>query len=148
MARIATSGAKRSADYVTVACKLPQGMTIPVQGLLHPVKLHGTNSPFARFGAGMTEVKADVWQQILKQYGERDGTDRFGNRCINPQAAWLANGVVFAHSAPKNVNSEAKEREKQRIGFEPIDPKNPNANPEFAAIQREGANDPGMPGLD
>ncbi len=148
MARVVTSGkTARSSAYVTVACKLPQGFVIPVQGKPH-LRLHGTNSPFVRNGFGMTEVKTELWQQILQQYGEREGTDRFGAKCMIPEALWLTNRIVFAHADTKNVNAEAKDREKIKVGFEPIDPKKPNDSAEFAAIQREGANDPGMPGLD
>ncbi len=149
MPRVVTSGAKRASQYVTVACKLPQGMVIPVQGLQHPIKLHGQHSPFAQFGYGMTEVKADVWEQILKQYGEKEGVNRQGEKCIIPQAAWLANRVVFAHADTKSTTSEAKEREKHRVGFEAVNPRD-KADPNFASgkIQNEGADDPGQPGLD
>jgi hypothetical protein len=143
MANVKT--AKRTADYVTVACKLPNGLIIPLEGRAQPVRLHGTHSPYARFGFGMTEVEAAVWDQILKQYGDRMGTNRDGDKAVKtPKAAWLANGIVFAHSDTRSTNSEAKEKEGLRVGFEPIDPKNLDATPGVSsAIQREGASDPG-----
>lgn len=124
---MATRKSSASKDFVTVACKHPQGLTIPLEGHAEPVKLHGTHSPFARFGFGMTQVKAETWAAILEQYGERDDIDRHGKPCVVPQAAWLENGVVFAHSSPEATNDEAKDKEDMRVGFEPIDPKAPNA---------------------
>jgi hypothetical protein len=139
---------KRSADYVTVACKLPTGLKIPVQGLAQPIHLHGSHSPYNRFGYGMTEVKADIWAQIRTQYGPREGTDRNGDKCMIPEAAWLANGVVFAASDTRSVNAEAKETEGLIVGFEPIDPNKPHTAPGVSrAIQLEGLDDPGAPGL-
>ena len=136
----------RSAEFVTVACKLPTGMRIPVQGLAEPIHLHGTHSPFARFGFGMTEVKADVWAQILKQYGEKEGVNRQGEKCLNPAAAWLTNRIVFAASDTRSVNSEAKEREKQKVGFEAVDPKAPHTTPGASNIQSGGDDyDRGLP---
>lgn len=144
MARSATANIKRSADYVTVACKLPQGLIIPVQGLQNPIKLHGTHSPFARFGFGMTEIKAEIWDAINKQYGEREGINRHGEKCMLPKALWLENRVVFAASDTRSVNAEAKERETARVGFEPVDPKKPNELPGAGRIQVEGDDDLGM----
>lgn len=144
--------AKRSADFVTVACKHPQGLVVPVQGLLKPVRLHGSHSPYARHGFGMTEVPADVWDAILEQYGERTGTDRFDKPCKIPQAAWLANKIVFAHADTRSTNAEAKEHEALKTGLEPIDPRKPHETPGASLlpngfVQPEGADDPGQPGL-
>jgi len=140
-----TSGIKRAAQFVTVACKLPQGIRIHVEGREAPYHFHGTKSPFARFGYGMTDVPAEVWEQITKQYGQRKGHDRNGKPCLIPEATWLANRIVFAASAPEDVNAEAKDREKLKVGFEAVDPKKPEDTPGASIIQREGAEDPGLP---
>lgn len=135
-----------SADFVTVACKLPQGLHIMLDGQREPLKLHGSQSPYARFGHGMTQVRADTWEQVEKQYGERDGVDHNGRPCTLPRAAWLESGAVFAHNKPQSTNDMSKERQDVRAGFERIDRKKPNEVPGIGAmIQEEGKSDPGMP---
>jgi hypothetical protein len=143
-----STGIARAADFVTVACKLPTGLRIHVDGLTQPVHLHGTHSPFARFGYGMTEVKADVWAQIQKQHGEHEGIGRNGEKCLIPAAAWLTNKVVFAASQPKSVNSQAKELEKLKTGFEAVDPMKPSEVPGASNIQRgDDDTDVGLHGM-
>jgi hypothetical protein len=137
---------KRSSEFVTVACKLPQGLNIALAGQVHPVKLHGSNSPFARFGYGMTDISVSTWEQILVEYGDRDGTDRNGKPCRVPQAAWLTNKVVFAASQTESVNAEAKERENAVVGFEPVDPRKLDKAGAAGTIHSEGSPDFGMPG--
>ena len=144
-----TTRTKRSSTTVTVACKHPQGMTIPLINRSEPIKLHGTLSRHARFGAGMTDITADEWEAIQTQYGERPGQDRNGNPCTVPQAAWLKNGIVFAASTTKAVDSEAKEKSSLRTGFEPIDPKALDKTPGLAGaeLQPYGGEDKNPRGL-
>ena len=94
-------------DMVVVACKLPQGLEIPVPNSKERVKLHGSQSPFAVAEHGMTDVKADIWAAIEEFYAE---------------FAWLKNETVFAMRDKSSVVDKAEEREDEKAGFEPIDP--------------------------
>lgn len=115
--------AKRSATTVTVACKLPQGLHIKLAGL-PDLKLHGWNSPYGHSGHGMTrDVPVDQWEAVKAQHAN---------------APWLVNGFVFATDHDSAVD-QAEERQGEKAGFEPIDPKALPGN-----IQREGAKDPGQ----
>lgn len=98
---------QRSADMLTIACKLPQGLTIPMpEG--PPVVLNGTHSAFALAGHGMTDVKASAWAIIEKKYAD---------------AAWLKNEVIFAMGDRESAVDKAEDRTEVKAGFEPVDPK-------------------------
>lgn len=98
----------RSAQTVSIACKLPQGLEIHLPDMPQPVKLHGFTSPFALAGHGITQgIPVDVWEAIKVRYAD---------------AAWLKNGHVFANGDPKDTNAEATERKGVKAGFEPVDP--------------------------
>lgn len=117
MARI-----KDSAKYVTVACKLPQGLHIRLEDG-QVVKLNGSASPYAIGGYGLTQnIPADTWAAIQAQHAE---------------AKWLVNEFVFANGDAKSVDAQAAEMAGENAGFDPIDP---NKLPD--AIQPDGANDP------
>ena len=99
----------RSAQTVSIACKLPQGLHIHIPGRKDALKLHGSASPYAIAGHGITAgVPVDVWE-AAKQ--------------LHADAKWLANGFVFANGDPQDTADEAAEREDEKAGFEPIDPK-------------------------
>lgn len=119
-----------STDTVTVACKLPNGLHIKIEELGINIKLHGSASPYAIGGHGMTQgVNAAEWGAI-------EAHPHFGN------AAWLKNQVVFAMNKPQDASDKAIERQKVRAGFEPIDPRDPNAGlPASLRIQVEGGAD-------
>ena len=122
---------KRSAKTVSIACKLPQGLTVHLlteNGEAGPiVKLHGANSPFNIAGHGITQnVPVEHWEAIQKQHGH---------------ALWLKNGFVFANSNGDDLQEEAGDKVKQKNGFEPIDP---NAPDNRGLIQPDGADDLGM----
>jgi len=122
-----------SGDFVTVACKLPQGLHIVLPGI--ELKLHGSASPYALGGHGMTQVNAAQWAAV---------EDHFGKGGAFP-ARWLETQAVFAMNKPEDANDKAVEREKVRVGFEPIDPKDPsNGLPGAMHIQHEGAADQGV----
>lgn len=99
---------KRSADMLTIACKLPQGLHIPLPDGSKLV-LNGAHSPFAIAGHGMTDVKADVWAGVEEQYAE---------------AAWLENELVFAMGDKESAVDKAEDNVDNKSGFEPVDPKN------------------------
>jgi len=98
---------KRSADMLTIACKLPQGLSIPMpEG--PPLVLNGALSPFALMGHGMTDVKAAAWALVEDKYAD---------------AVWLKNEVVFAMGDKESAVDKAEDRQAVKAGFEPVDPK-------------------------
>jgi len=118
---------KRSAKTVSIACKLPQGLTIHLDGVREPVKLHGANSHYNIAGHGITQnVPVETWEAIQKQHAH---------------ALWLKNGFVFANSSGDDLGEQADDQAKNRNGFEPIDPNAPDAR---GQIQPDGADDLGM----
>lgn len=99
----------RTADMLTIACKLPQGLRIPLEGQ-PDVVLNGVHSAFSIAGHGMTDVKAETWAAIEKRYAE---------------AAWLKNELVFAMGDKDSAVDKAEERQDVKTGFEAVDPKKP-----------------------
>lgn len=99
----------KTTDMVTVACKLPQGLTIPLPDGT-TLTLHGMNSPFAIAGFGMTDVQAGVWAVVEAEYAS---------------AKWLANEVVFAMGDKDSAVDKATERQSEKSGFEAVDPLKP-----------------------
>jgi hypothetical protein len=117
---------KRSAKTVSIACKLPQGLTVHLDGVREPIKLHGANSPYNIAGHGITQnVPVEHWEGIQKQHAH---------------ALWLKNGFVFANGDGDELVEEAEDKLKHRNGFEPIDPNSPDNR---SIIQPDGAQDPG-----
>jgi hypothetical protein len=119
---------KRSAKTVSIACKLPQGLTVHLlaaDGTAGPVvKLHGANSPFNIAGHGITQnVPVEHWEAIQKQHAH---------------ALWLKNEFVFANGDGDDLIEEANDKTKNRNGFEAIDPNNLPG-----VIQNDGEDDPG-----
>lgn len=97
---------KRSADMLTIACKLPQGLSIPMPEGPNVV-LNGKNSPFALAGHGMTDVKAATWAIVEEEYAD---------------ASWLKNEMVFAMGDRDSAVEKAEDRKDEKAGFEPVDP--------------------------
>jgi hypothetical protein len=104
----------KSNGFVTVACKLPQGLIISVPDTDIKVKLHGTHSPYAVAGHGLTEVRSDVWEAIETYYKEHSG------------AKWLGTSV-FVSSRREDAVDEATEKADENYGFDPIDPAAPGS---------------------
>ena len=98
----------RSADMLTIACKLPQGLSIPMPEGPNLV-LNGLHSPFALAGHGMTDVKAAAWAIVEERYAD---------------AFWLKNEMVFAMGDRDSAVDKAEDRQEEKAGFEPVDPKN------------------------
>ena len=117
---------KRSANTVSIACKLPQGLTIHLKD--GPVvKLHGAHSHYNVGGYGITQgVPVGHWEAIKKEHAH---------------ALWLKNEFVFANGDSGSVEDEADEKAGLKNGFEPIDPNKPDAR---GMIQPDGADDLGM----
>ena len=101
-----------SSDVVTVACKLPSGLHIISHEHKIDIKLHGAGSPFAIGGHGMTQgIPADKWALVEEVFKD---------------AKWLTSEAVFAMNKPQDASDKAVDRVNERIGFEGIDPKDPN----------------------
>lgn len=99
----------KTADMVTVACKLPQGLTIPLPDGT-TLTLNGTHSPFAIAGHGMTDVKSGVWAIVEAEYAS---------------APWLTNELVFAMGDKDSAVDKAEDRKNEKTGFDPVDPLKP-----------------------
>lgn len=118
-----------SGDFVSVACKLPQGLHIKHEAEGIDVKLHGCASAFAVAGHGMTQVNAAQWAKI---------------ETVFAGAKWLKSEAVFAMNKPEDASDKAADLKDERRGFEQIDPKDPNAGlPASMRIQQDGAEDKG-----
>lgn len=102
---------KKSAEFVTVACRLPHGIIIPLPDGSE-VKINGLNAPGAHSGHGFTNLKEDTWETIKAAY---------------PRAAWLKNKSMFAFSDADSATDAAIERKDVNVGFNQIDPKAPSA---------------------
>lgn len=102
MARAST----KTSDMITVACKLPQGLVIPLPDG-SKLTLNGALSPFAIAGHGMTDVKNGVWAIVEAEFAD---------------AAWLKNEVVFAMGDRDSAVDKAEDRKGEKVGFEPVDP--------------------------
>jgi hypothetical protein len=119
-----------STDTVTVACKLPSGLRIIIHEHNIDIQLHGAGSPFAIGGHGMTQgIPADKWAIVEE---------------VHKETKWLTSGAVFAMNKPQDASDKAVERQDVRIGFEGIDPKDPNSGlPRSMRIQADGEADLG-----
>lgn len=127
MARTPKVSVPKAAEFVNVACRLPQGLIIQLPSG-NVVKLQGTQSPYAVAGHGITRgVPAALWAEVEAAYSE---------------AKWLQQDLVFAMPDLDSVNAKAQERQAVRAGFEKIDPNHPEVRTMSALIQPEGARDP------
>ena len=108
-----------AADYVTVCCKLPQGINVAVPGTDIKIKLNGFHSAYALFNHGRTSVPRAQWEAVEAYYA------------THPGALWLHNGMVFAESDAQSAVDHARDRQEVKGGFEPVDP---------AKLAQEGVN--------
>lgn len=131
-ASVSVENKSTSSGFVTVACKLPVGLTVVIPAIGEQreqrVSLNGKNSPFASFGHGMTQVKTDTWAAIQMLHGD---------------SLWLKNEHVFALPDSEDATAKAKERKSVDAGFDPVDPDAPNKVRGASAIQKEGTPDKG-----
>lgn len=110
---MASRKAAAGTDHITVACKLPQGLHIHLPDR-RQIKLHGSASPYAIAGHGMTRgIKASDWAEVEALYVD---------------AAWLRSEAVFAMRQEEDASAKATERKEENVGFNPIDPRNPSAS--------------------
>ncbi len=111
-------------DTVTVYCKLPNGLryvVIDKDGAEHSHIFHGLNHSSARLGivpgAGVTHVPVDIWAAFMKERGT--------SRAVK-------NGLIFTASDASSGKAKATEREKEKTGFEGLDPNKPGPGLEKA----------------
>lgn len=86
---------------VVVGCKLPNGLVINYGGT--NATLAGTNSSLIEGGHGLTTVDKDFWDLWLSEHKDY---------------APVAKGLIFAHEKEVNAKAEAKEKAKNKNGFE------------------------------
>lgn len=121
----AVSTAKNSGKTVTVYCKLPHGIIYELPNgkkvrlvgmygdVRSPLQVSGLAGRDSIMGFGVTRnVDAADWEQIVKEHGD---------------SLSHANGLIFAKADDKSGTAAAREREKEKTGFEPYDP---TAHPE------------------
>lgn len=94
---------------VTVGCKLPHGLHLDVND--KRITLAGENSSAVIGGHGITEgVDKELFERWMS---------------LNKDSAAVKNGLIFAHEKSSNTQAEAKEKVKNKTGFEGLDPKAP-----------------------
>jgi len=104
---------------VTVACKLPNGITLDHAG--QKVTLKGANADDALLGYGRTPVDAGWFESWLSS---KEGGGH-GNEFPAVKA-----GLIFAHADAKKTDDEIAEKAGDatvQSGLEPIDPEKPGA---------------------
>ncbi|KVP59338.1 hypothetical protein WJ91_12750 [Burkholderia ubonensis] len=109
----------KTSKPVKVWCKLPHGIvyTLPDGRSVRLVGMYGDVRSDLQVagmpgrdsvaGHGVTLVDADDWAQIVKDHGTSSAHK---------------NGFVFASKDDKSGESQAREQEGERTGFEPYDP--------------------------
>jgi hypothetical protein len=102
---------KKSTEFVVVACRLPHGIIVPLPGDSE-IKLNGLNAIGAHSGHGFTNVSLDTWETIKVVYSG---------------AKWLKSKAVFAFADADSATDAALDRKDVNVGFNPVDPKAPNA---------------------
>lgn len=102
-----------AAGTVTVACRLPAGLSVNVAGY-GVLEFKGANDRRALaladeqgFHGLTTGVPAEAWNALTEQYAD---------------AKWLANGFVFAAKKSKDAAKEARNVGPTDAGFNPVDP--------------------------
>ncbi len=104
-----------TASVCTVACKLPQGLTIAHKG--KTLTLNGANASGNRFGFGMTKGVDAEW---FNDWTKTDGKD----------FPAVKNGSIFAMDGDnvekaKDAATERRADAEVQTGLEPIDPNKP-----------------------
>jgi hypothetical protein len=127
-----------SKEFLTIACKMPNGIILEVgaQGEenYQRITLNGANQgrmergvwiPATIGGYGLTEnVPAKVWHQWLAKH---------------KRTPMVLNGLVYAHEEKESVIAFAGDHEKQVTGFEPLDPNKAGkitVDPDVEALRR------------
>jgi len=97
-------------QIVTVGCKLPNGLIIEHMGKTHTLK--GSNSTEIVGGHGLTVIDKELWDAWYDKHKDYQPVKQ---------------GLIFAHEKLDSAQSIAKERAKNKSGFEGLDPDKPGA---------------------
>lgn len=104
------------AVMINVACKLPHGLALQVDGDARRITLRGGNSRDAVAGYGFTMVDQDFFNAWKKQ--------------VTPDFAPLKNGMIFESKTLAEAKDEAAEISADVVtGFEPTEPKKEGVEP-------------------
>ena len=95
---------------ISVGCKLPNGLHLDHGG--KRVTLNGSNASVVIGGHGITEgIDESFFEAWLKAHED-----------FQP----VKSGLIFAHGKKANVEAEAKEKTKNKSGFEGLNPDAPS----------------------
>jgi hypothetical protein len=100
---------------VTVACKLPNGLQLKLEGK-PPVELLGNSVPFGVAprdigGYALTHgVDAEFFEAWITKYKDYEPVKR---------------GLVFAYTKEQDARARALEMREEKSGLEPVDQRNP-----------------------
>lgn len=112
---------KTGKDTVVVACAIPMGVILEVNGkYIHLngqptskiVGAHGQELPAGKYG--LTEIPIEDWEALKK---------------VNVNSPSFINGIIFAKEDKEEVLEEACEKSKKKLGFEQADPKAGKTSP-------------------
>lgn len=103
---------RKSSKMVVVACRLPHGLDVPLPNG-DVVRINGLNARGAHSGHGFTNLKVETWEAIKTLYAGK---------------LWLKNQAVFAFADADSATDAAEDRSDVNVGFNGIDPNNPNAS--------------------
>ncbi|SEF31360.1 hypothetical protein ABL840_09155 [Variovorax sp. NFACC27] len=92
---------------VVVGCKLPNGIILEKDD--KRVVLRGANSATIVGGHGITE---NVDKEFFDAW-----------MASNKNLDFVRNGFVFAHEKAQSTTAEAKDRQDEKTGLEPLEPK-------------------------
>lgn len=105
---------------VTVGCKLPSGLHLDIPGKGR-VTLNGANSSNVIGGHGITEnVDAEFLAAWMKMYADHPAVKA---------------GLIFAHEKASSTTAEARDKTKNKSGFEGIDPAKPGPGIEPSKVE-------------
>lgn len=97
------------AGTVTVGCKLPHGLHLDLGD--KRVTVNGANSSLIEGGHGLTQnVDKEFFEAWMAVYKDHPAVKA---------------GHIFAHDKESNTRAQAKERAKEKTGFEGLDQENP-----------------------
>lgn len=107
------------AGTVTVGCKLPHGIHLDIGD--KRVTLNGAHSAAIIGGHGITEnVDKDHFEAWMIMYKDHPAVKA---------------GYIFAHDKANNTAAQAKERAKEKTGFEGLNPEKPMPGIEKADVK-------------
>ena len=126
---------KRSAETVTVACKLPHGIIMHLDEMVDVIEQRPSGSVVVKManrlpqeyklnGAAHYQNKLPE-HTIVGNYGLTFGIPKdFWDEWLkqNEKAEYVKNGLIFAATSERNATAEAKEKKDIVTGFERLDP--------------------------